>query len=134
VPLTHTKNQFSNKKALEVCNLAIEKFPDSNGANKCKNLKNTIIRPALQITNEKYIEPNKASKILVSYKNMDQLYFRILKIAPNSALETLKSTKAQIFTISSSRSLCATRSFFIISLLVSAIIIFLIFRINRFLL
>jgi len=45
-------------------------------------------------------------------------WFSFLKIAPNSLLETLKSFNAQIFTISSSRSLCATRNFLKMSLFV----------------
>jgi len=83
VPITQTENQFSNQKALEICNWAIEKFPDSKGTKKCLNLKNAILRPALQITNEHFAEPNKASKVLVSYKNIDKLYFKVLKTAPN---------------------------------------------------
>src|SRR5690606_692054 len=48
-------------------------------------------------------------------------WFSFLKIAPSSLLVTAKSTNEQIFTISSSRNLWATRSFFIISLLVNGI-------------
>lgn len=49
-------------------------------------------------------------------------WFSFLKMAPSSLVLTAKSTRAHIFTISSSRSLWATRSFFIISLLESAIL------------
>ena len=49
-------------------------------------------------------------------------WFSFLKIAPSSLVVTAKSTSEHIFTISSSRSLWATRSFFIISLLESAIL------------
>src|SRR5690554_23939 len=48
-------------------------------------------------------------------------WFSFLNMAPNSLLETLKSTKEKISTISSFRSFKATRSFFMMSLFESAI-------------
>lgn len=82
-PGINDKNQFILQDALAVCNNAIEQYPKSNGAKKCLNLKNTIIKPAISITNEKYIETHKQTRILVSYKNLDKLYFKIYKIASN---------------------------------------------------
>ena len=73
------KYQFLNTKALEVCDLAISKFPKSNGANKCLNLKNAILKPNIQLQNEGFIEVNKENKLLITYKNLDQVYFRVFK-------------------------------------------------------
>ncbi len=77
------KHQFMLRDALGICKDAIEKYPNSNGAKKCENLKTNIFRPVLSITNENYIEPDKASRLLVFYKNIDKLYFKIQKVAPN---------------------------------------------------
>ncbi len=77
------KNQFMLREALEICITAIEKYPKSTGAKKCENLKSNILRPSLSITNENFIETNKPSRLLVSYKNVEKLYFKVQEIAPN---------------------------------------------------
>jgi len=79
-PNTATENQLKNAKALEICNLAIEKFPESFGAKKCKNVKNSILQPTLRITAEQHIPTNSNSKFLVSYKNINELHTSVYKI------------------------------------------------------
>ncbi|NEW79373.1 MAG: alpha-2-macroglobulin, partial [Gelidibacter sp.] len=80
VPLTKTENQFKRLKALEICEEAISKFPTSFGAQKCNLLKQQIFNLSLNITAEKLVPNNKDNKILVSYKNVAELYFHIYKI------------------------------------------------------
>jgi len=87
VPLTKTENQFKRLKALEICEEAIAKFPASFGAQKCSSLKQQIFNLSLNITAEKYVPKNKDNKILVSYKNVPELYFHIYKISEKDKAE-----------------------------------------------
>jgi uncharacterized protein YfaS (alpha-2-macroglobulin family) len=82
-PKKDASEQFFNQKAIDVCENALNRFPNSNAANKCLNLITTIKSQGLQLTNEKYVVPNSPNKILVSHKNIDHLYFRLLKVTPN---------------------------------------------------
>ncbi|MFK5957963.1 MAG: carboxypeptidase-like regulatory domain-containing protein [Lutibacter sp.] len=76
----NTAYQFKNAEALEICNNAIENFPESLGAKKCKNLKTSILQPRITITTEKNIPTNLHSKFLVSYKNLSNLNTAIYSI------------------------------------------------------
>ncbi len=80
VPLDRTEHRWKRKKALEICKAAIAKFPTSSGADKCKSLHQLILNESLTITAEKFVPINRPSRLLVSYKNTDQLYFKALKI------------------------------------------------------
>lgn len=87
VPLTKTENQFKRLKALEICEEAIVKFPNSFGARKCNLLKQQIFNLSLNITVEKYVQNLKDNKVLVSYKNVPELYFHIFKIGEKEKAE-----------------------------------------------
>jgi len=80
VPKTSTKNQFKRQDALKKCEQAITLFPKASGTKKCKVLKNKILQPHLAITAEKYIPINTPSRLLVEYKNINNLYFSAVKI------------------------------------------------------
>ncbi len=73
-------HQFKLKDAIAVCDAAIVKFPKSEGAKKCQNLKIQIVQQNATIKNERYIAVNKESRLLISYKNTKKLYFRVYKI------------------------------------------------------
>ena len=79
--------QFKNAEALEICNNAVEKFPESLGANKCKNLRTSILQQNLTITTEKNIPTSMHSKFLVSYKNLKKLNTVIYSIT-NKEIKT----------------------------------------------
>ncbi|MDO9274428.1 MAG: MG2 domain-containing protein, partial [Lutibacter sp.] len=91
VPLIKIENQFKRTKALEICEEAIAKFPNSFGAQKCSLLKQQILNLALNITAEKLVPNNKDNKILVSYKNVAELYFHIFKISEKEKGEFAKT-------------------------------------------
>ncbi len=80
VPKTNTKNQFKRQDALKECEQAIALFPKATGTKKCKVLKNKILQLHLAITAEKYIPINTPSRLLVAYKNINNLYFYAVKI------------------------------------------------------
>ena len=73
------------KKALDICNNAIEKFPDSHGGINCKALKANILRPALSLDAEKVVLPNEAFVVSLSARNVARVYLRVAKIPESDA-------------------------------------------------
>lgn len=68
------------KEALELCNSVISKHPESEGAKKCKILKQQILQPSLGLQAEEFISVNTPSRLLVNYKNLTELNFSIYKV------------------------------------------------------
>ncbi|MDH3267549.1 MAG: MG2 domain-containing protein, partial [Ignavibacteria bacterium] len=66
------------KKALEICNTTIEKFPDTFGASECKWLQNQILQKSLSLQTEYGNIPEEPFRSLVTYKNVDKIYLRII--------------------------------------------------------
>lgn len=71
--------RWESKVALELCQESMTKFPKSFGAMKCESLLNSIESKSISFTNESAYAPNQKGKMLISYKNVDSLYFRIIK-------------------------------------------------------
>ncbi|WP_397447343.1 MG2 domain-containing protein [Polaribacter sp. R77954] len=74
------KNESKNKEALTICNQIIKDFPQSLGAQKCAVLKSQIEQKTLTIRAEQYIPINKNSRLLVTYKNIEKLFFTAYQI------------------------------------------------------
>ncbi|MBI4648101.1 MAG: hypothetical protein HY738_16325, partial [Bacteroidia bacterium] len=68
------------KTANEICIQVINKFPETNAAEKCKNLQTEIIQHDLQVSMESYIEPSKVFTANLSYRNIQTAYIRIASI------------------------------------------------------
>ncbi len=79
------------KEAIAICNNVIEKFPKSKGAEKCTVLKQQIEQQSLQITTENFLPILQDTRLLVRYKNLDQLQFKIYKLSRNQ-LEKFNKT------------------------------------------
>ncbi|REG85194.1 alpha-2-macroglobulin family protein [Winogradskyella sediminis] len=87
----NTKNRWKLKEAITLCNAAISRFPNSSGAQKSEVLIKQIHKPSLQILTEEFIGIHSPSRILVTYKNLDQLDFEIYKVSKHQ-LETFNNT------------------------------------------
>ncbi|WP_417875517.1 MG2 domain-containing protein, partial [Winogradskyella sediminis] len=87
----NTKNRWKLKEAIALCNAAISRFPNSLGAQKSEVLIKQIHKPSLQILTEEFIGIHSPSRILVSYKNLNQLDFEIYKVSKHQ-LETFNNT------------------------------------------
>jgi hypothetical protein len=74
--------KYDKKKALEICENAIEKYPKSYGAQMCKSLKAKILSASLNFTVENQLAPNQRFPLLVNYRNISKVYTRIGKIDP----------------------------------------------------
>jgi uncharacterized protein YfaS (alpha-2-macroglobulin family) len=78
-PLTKTTNQYEIKRAKELAEQAVKKFPKSEGGINAQNLIYQITQPVLKLQTEKVNVPNQPFRTLVNYKNAKAVYFRIIK-------------------------------------------------------
>ncbi len=82
-PKTNEDNRWKAKEAIDICNAVIQQFPKSRGAEKCLVLKQQIEQQSLQITTEDFLPIQQHARLLVSYKNLEQLEFKVFKISRN---------------------------------------------------
>lgn len=80
-PKTTGENRWKAKEAMAICYAVIAKFPKSKAAEKCIVLKQQIEQQTLQITTENFLPILKDSRLLLRYKNLNQLQFKIFKIS-----------------------------------------------------
>lgn len=80
-PSYNWQYQYNKKKALEQCDAALSRFPVSDGAEKCRKLKERILHPTLSLKAEGYIPINTHSRLLVRYANVQQLTFQIFRVS-----------------------------------------------------
>ena len=78
-PFTKTANQYEVKRAKELCEAVVKKYPKSEGGINAQNLITGILQPSLNIESEKVNTINDAFRTLVNYKNVPKVYFRIIK-------------------------------------------------------
>jgi uncharacterized protein YfaS (alpha-2-macroglobulin family) len=90
-PTTNETYRWKPKQAIELCNAVINKFPKSKGAEKCEVLKQQILQKSLQITAESHLPIAKDSRLLIRYKNVDQLNFKVFQLS-RKQLEKLNKT------------------------------------------
>ncbi len=86
-PVVSEAKKWDKKKAIEECEAAIMRFPESFGANNCRSLIESIKQPSLSVTANYATIPGKPSLALVSYKNVGKVYFRLIKINPETDRE-----------------------------------------------
>jgi hypothetical protein len=82
-PAESQKHKWELKEALDYCNLAITRFPESTGAGNCKLLAADIKKPALQVETEHAVVPQNPSLGVIEFKNLKTLYFRLAKSDPD---------------------------------------------------
>jgi uncharacterized protein YfaS (alpha-2-macroglobulin family) len=73
------KLKLNNKKAKDICEAVIKKFPNSEGGLNCSNLLKTILTKSLHFKTEQVNLPNQPFRMLIDYKNVEQVYFRFIK-------------------------------------------------------
>ena len=78
-PFTKTDNQYEIKRAKELLEAAIKKYPKSEGGINAQNLLNSILQPSLSLETEKVNVPLQPFRTLVKYKNVQKVYFRLIK-------------------------------------------------------
>lgn len=80
---TTGENRWDIKKATEICEEAISRFPKSLGANQCKSLIVSINSKNLSFKTEVAYSPGTVGKMLIDYKNLDTVHFKMVKVPWN---------------------------------------------------
>jgi len=93
--LVSDKYKWDKKKACEVCENAIRRFPESDGAKNCKILLNQIKETSLSLTTEYANIPYKPFLGLISYTNISGINLRIIKINPEKDRELKQNLKKE---------------------------------------
>lgn len=96
-PEKNQQNKWQLKKAYQLCKKAIEKFPESYGAKKCKYLLSQIKTKTLNVVTEKVNTPNKPILAKVNYKNVDKVYVKLIKIEASKYEDWLKKNDQNDF-------------------------------------
>ncbi len=78
--LENAANQYEKKRAKELLDTTIAKFPKSEGAINAQNLVQSILTPTLNLSTEKVNVLNQPFRTLVQYKNVKTIYLRLIKI------------------------------------------------------
>jgi uncharacterized protein YfaS (alpha-2-macroglobulin family) len=73
------KYRLEKKYAVDLCNSVITKFPGTLGQQKCESLKNSILQKSIYFKTEAAAVPDQPSRMLLTWKNVSKVYFRIAK-------------------------------------------------------
>jgi uncharacterized protein YfaS (alpha-2-macroglobulin family) len=79
-PLQPDDHKWDVKKAYDICETAIQRFPESDGGMMAYNLQQELLTKTISANLEKVNVPYLPFKALVTYKNFTGLYWRILKV------------------------------------------------------
>jgi uncharacterized protein YfaS (alpha-2-macroglobulin family) len=94
IPNESETHRWKLQKTIEVCEAAIASFPDSRGAINCSSLIKEIHNSEITLQVEKFIPIQTPGRILITYKNLNSLYFKTLKIN-----ESQKKAFTELYTI-----------------------------------
>ncbi|MEZ4776299.1 MAG: alpha-2-macroglobulin family protein [Bacteroidia bacterium] len=78
-PLVSDQYRWDRKTAWQICKTVAEKYPDTRGAQACKALIYTIEQQSLSMKAEDVNLPSKPFRTLLSHKNLNQVYYRIVR-------------------------------------------------------
>jgi len=74
------KYKWDLKMVVTLCTNAMNKYPDTYGADMCRQLQHQIKYKSLNVKTEKVNVPNQPIKALLSFKNINKVYHRVVKI------------------------------------------------------
>ncbi|MDH5399754.1 MAG: MG2 domain-containing protein, partial [Cyclobacteriaceae bacterium] len=96
-PFQNKKTQWELKKAIALCNSAIAVFPKSYGADQCRSLESRIFEKSIKLTTEKVNVPNLPFRALVSYKNINKIYLKAVKVDWDDYQKTIRHDRRDYF-------------------------------------
>ncbi len=85
-PGVNEAHKWKRKEALELCNKAIEEYPESYGARQCESLKGQLLRKSLEMAVEEVNLPGQPFLAAVRYRNLPAAHFRILSLSEEERL------------------------------------------------
>ena len=99
-PLVSTVHKWDRKAAIAICERAITKFPDSEGARNCKILKASIEESSLSVNTEKGVQPEKPILSLLKFRNLAVVSFRLIQVDPENFREWISGkNREEILTL-----------------------------------
>ena len=85
-------SDISNKqKVLDICNEAIELFPESKGAKQCESIRSEILQKELLLSMQNVQIPNKDITAELTYRNLTNPHYRIYKVSQKDLEKLNKS-------------------------------------------
>mgnify|MGYP001490992154 CR=1 FL=1 len=79
-PLKGDSNRYEYVKAKDICTKVMAQRDSSEGKINCHNLLQDILDKEMNLQTEKINLPDQPFRTLVSYRNFNQLYFRVVKV------------------------------------------------------
>ncbi|MCF8230539.1 MAG: hypothetical protein K9J27_00005 [Bacteroidales bacterium] len=95
VPYKSEQTFGDPKKAMKHCEMAIEKYPGTYGAKKAEGLKQQILRKNLSVDVEYGNLPGGPFPASVSYRNVDELHTRIIRLSPDGEWLTKRMSREE---------------------------------------
>jgi len=83
----------NRKRAWQICTDAIKDFPKSYGAQNCRALLNQIEAKDVQFEIEEANVPNQPFRALLSYKNINKIYVKVVEVDYEENLENQRRDK-----------------------------------------
>ncbi len=91
-----TADSMANIKAMEVCNNAINKYPNSPGASKCRQIIIDIKRPFVQLYAEQVYVSKNQLLVALDYNNISKVVIETVKLDPHFYELVQKSQQEEI--------------------------------------
>ncbi len=82
------ESRWDVKKAVEICDRVIKNYPETYGAKKCAALLSQIKQKTLAVTTERAYLPETNSTALIEYKNINELYLKIVPVDPDKKFKS----------------------------------------------
>lgn len=89
---------FGNyRKAFEICQNTIEKFPKSKGASQCKDIVKFIENDEINVQMQETQLPNQAIALQLRYRNAEHPYYKIVKVTEDEINSYLNLDGDELF-------------------------------------
>ncbi len=95
-PYGDSTYRLDRVKAREICERVLAAKDSSEGKTNCYNLLRSILQPSMRFSIEKVNTPGQAFRALITYRNTQQLYLRIIK-ADEELKQALEGQNSEIY-------------------------------------
>jgi len=79
-PLKDTSNRYAYLQSKSICEKVLKQPDSCQGKSDCEILLKNILRKEMQLEAEKVNVPGKPFRVLISYRNIDKIFFRLMRI------------------------------------------------------
>jgi hypothetical protein len=90
--------RWNNRKALEICREAVERYPAGEGADDCRQLMAQIEATSLSVLLPEVHNPGDPMLFSTDYKNIKSIYYRIIRVDPSRFLEMKQKDREEFVT------------------------------------